>query len=136
MYNKFNYEKLNASQYIVVNSTTFNGRDTHQENSSDVLPENKYGSPDSRRSLSRFREIHTDTSVGRTMTTRGDNESLSSESVWKRQSTLTRSNSIKKTTKMGKLKKMNTATEAEMTRQLTSEYCEASSLTRFYYLYR
>ena len=122
LYNKFGYDKLNASQYIVLNNSTLNTRDSvRQPSRSDILLEDKHDLVESKQSWSKIKDMHSDISIGRTMVTQEDNDSPQTMASWKRQ--LITSKTSVKDKKKSRAKKLNLTADVE-TRHLTAEYCK------------
>lgn len=118
LYNKFNYDKLNSNQYIVLTSPSAVDKDMHVKNNrSEFLTEDRTEFGESK-NWSRLRELKTEGSFARTGTMDDiDMQHTSNSVTWKRQGTLTKVSVRDK-------RKLKLDTSASDTHTLTSRRCK------------
>lgn len=123
IYNKFNYDKLNSSQYIVMTSTANTGPESNTRrgnNRSEVFMDDKFEFSDPKTSWSRVREMQSDGSIVRG--TAGEDGDSPNGGVFKKRSSMTMSKGPISRRKVARLKLSMMNEEAIKT--LTSEKCK------------
>jgi len=120
LYDKFNYDKLNASQFIVITAPENQPRtSTHRANRSEIFGDEKADFSDPKATWSRMRDMHSEGSMARLSAYEGT-ESPNTYS-WKRHSmTMSKNNLASK--KNRKLKRAGTM--EDLPRPLTSDKCK------------
>ena len=119
LYDKFNYDKLNASQFIVIPGPEVQGRgSTHRANRSEIYLDEKMNFSDTKQTWQRLREMHSEGSTARLSGYEGT-ESPNMTTGKLHSMIMSKSNLAMR--RKNRLKRMGTV--EDLSRPLTSEKC-------------